>query len=124
MSRLKKSLWRLRINMSMISITDTAKNQLNDLCESNKKWAVKLSVKGGGCAGFSYDWNFLDGEKDLEEYDEVIDIGSNKFVVDGVSVMYVLGTTLDYKKEIFGSSFVFENPNAKSSCGCGTSFAF
>ena len=110
--------------MSMISITDTAKNQLNDLCESNKKWAVKLSVKGGGCAGFSYDWNFLDGEKDLEEYDEVIDIGSNKFVVDGVSVMYVLGTTLDYKKEIFGSSFVFENPNAKSSCGCGTSFAF
>ena len=107
----------------MISITDSAKRQLKDLCESNHKWAVKLSVKGGGCAGFTYDWSFLDDESQLESLDEVIDVDSKKFVVDGVSVMYVLGTQLDYKKEIFGSNFVFSNPNVTSKCGCGTSFA-
>lgn len=108
----------------MISITESAKKQINDLCESNNKWGVKLSVKGGGCAGFSYDWNFVESEGDLDANDEVINVDSKKFVVDGMSLMFVLGTRLDYKREIFGSSFVFENPNAKSSCGCGTSFAF
>jgi iron-sulfur cluster insertion protein len=108
----------------MISITDSAKKQLIDLCESNKKWGVKLAVKGGGCAGFSYDWSFIDQESEVLSDDEIIDLEQAKFVVDGMSLMFVLGTELDYKREIFGSSFVFENPNAKSSCGCGTSFAF
>ena len=107
----------------MISITETAKKQLKELCESNQKWAVKLSVKGGGCAGFTYDWSFLDNETQLDSLDEVIDVDSKKFVIDGVSVMYVMGTQLDYKKEIFGSNFVFSNPNVTSKCGCGTSFA-
>lgn len=108
----------------MISITESAKKQLTDLCQSNNKWAVKLAVKGGGCAGFSYDWSFIDTENDVLSDDEVIDLKDAKFVLDGTSLMFVLGTELDYKREIFGSSFVFENPNAKSSCGCGTSFAF
>lgn len=107
----------------MISITDSAKKQIKELCESNNKWAVKLSVKGGGCAGFTYDWAFLNSEEELEKNDEIFDIEEKKFVVDSMSLMYVIGTKLDYKKEIFGSSFVFENPNATSSCGCGTSFA-
>lgn len=108
----------------MLSITESAKKQLIDLCESNKKWGVKLAVKGGGCAGFSYDWSFIDQENEVLDNDEVIDLEQAKFIVDGMSLMFVLGTELDYKREIFGSSFVFENPNAKSSCGCGTSFAF
>lgn len=107
----------------MISITDSAKNQIKELCRSNNKWAVKLSVKGGGCAGFTYDWSFLESENDINADDEIFDLESTKFVVDGMSLMYVLGTKLDYKNEIFGSNFVFENPNATSSCGCGTSFA-
>jgi iron-sulfur cluster assembly accessory protein len=107
----------------MIKITDSAKTQLKDLCVSNNKWGVKLSVSGGGCAGFTYDWNFLDKETDVEKDDEIIDVDSKKFVIDGTSLLYVIGTQLDYKKEIFGSNFVFENPNAKSSCGCGTSFS-
>jgi iron-sulfur cluster insertion protein len=107
----------------MISITDSAKNQIRELCENNNKWGVKLSVKGGGCAGFTYDWAFLNNETELEENDEVFHINERKFVIDGMSLIYVLGTKLDYKKEIFGSNFVFENPNAISSCGCGTSFA-
>lgn len=107
----------------LISITDSAKQQLKILCEKNGKWGVKLAVKGGGCAGFTYDWRFLDNESQLEQLDEVIDLDSNKFVIDGVSVLYVSGTQLDYKTEIFGSNFVFSNPNATSKCGCGTSFA-
>jgi iron-sulfur cluster insertion protein len=108
----------------MISITESASQQIQQLCESNDKWGVKLAVKGGGCAGFSYDWSFIDSEEELLDDDEIIDVNSKKFIVDGMSLMFVLGTQLDYKREIFGSSFVFENPNAKSSCGCGTSFAF
>lgn len=107
----------------MISLTDSAKNQIKDLCISNNKWGIRLAVKGGGCAGFTYDWSFVEDESQIEKLDAVIAIDDKKFIVDGVSVMYVLGTRLDYKKEIFGSSFVFENPNATSSCGCGTSFA-
>lgn len=107
----------------MLSITESAKNQIIDLCELNNKWGVKLAVKGGGCAGFTYDWSFVDQSNDLEKDDEIIDLGKKKFIIDGISLMYIIGTTLDYKKEIFGSSFVFENPNASASCGCGTSFA-
>jgi iron-sulfur cluster insertion protein len=107
----------------MITITDSAKQQIKDLCESNSKWGLKLAVKGGGCAGFTYDWSFIDTDESVEKDDVTFDIDEKKFVVDGMSLMYVIGTTLDYKREIFGSNFTFENPNAKSSCGCGTSFA-
>lgn len=107
----------------MIKITESAKNQLELLTKTNQKWGVKIAVKGGGCAGFTYDWSFLDSKDDLIDGDEVIALDNANFVIDGMSLMYLLGTQLDYKSEIFGSSFVFENPNASSSCGCGTSFA-
>ncbi len=107
----------------MITLTESAKSQIKELCESNNKWGIKLAVKGGGCAGFTYDWSFLESEEQLEKGDEIIVVEDKQFIVDGMSLMYVLGTTLDYKKEIFGSSFTFSNPNATSSCGCGTSFA-
>jgi iron-sulfur cluster assembly accessory protein len=93
----------------MISITDSAKNQIRELCENNNKWGVKLSVKGGGCAGFTYDWAFLNNETELEENDEVFHINERKFVIDGMSLIYVLGTKLDYKKEIFCEILI--NPN-------------
>lgn len=107
----------------MLSITESAKRQIKELCESNNKWGIKLAVKGGGCAGFTYDWSFVDDQSMVEDDDEVIEVDSKNFIVDGMSLMYIIGTELDYKREIFGSSFVFENPNAKSSCGCGTSFS-
>lgn len=107
----------------MISITESAKNQIKELCESNKKWGVKLSVAAGGCAGFQYDWSLINDESEIDGIDDVYDIDDKKFIVDGTSSLYIDGTILDFKKEIFGSNFVFENPNATSSCGCGTSFA-
>ena len=82
----------------------------------NKKY-VRLSVKGGGCAGFGYDWTFEDTPNDT---DLVVD---DTLLVDKIYEMYILGMQLDYKNDIFGANFVFNNPKAKSSCGCGTSFS-
>jgi|TARA_R110000751_G_scaffold59119_1_gene124324 iron-sulfur cluster assembly accessory protein len=77
-------------------------------------------VTGGGCAGFSYKWDFVDcPNKD----DEVVDITpADKLIIDATSVMYLLGMEIDYRKEIYGSMLHIENPNAMSSCGCGESF--
>ena len=82
----------------------------------NKKF-VRLAVKGGGCAGFNYDWSFTDEE--LRE-DIVID---NMLVVDRINELYLTGMELDYTYDDFESAFVFNNPKATSSCGCGTSFS-
>lgn len=108
----------------MISVTDNAKEQLKMLCISNNKWAVKLAVKGGGCAGFQYDWSFVDKNEELDPIDEIITIDDNNvLILDGPSIIFIAGTVLDYKKEIFGSSFSLSNPNVQSKCGCGTSFS-
>jgi len=106
-----------------IDVTDSAKQQMKNLLSKNQdKYAVRLSVLGGGCAGFKYDWGFLDKAEEVEEGDIVVDLDPGKFVVDKLSVMFVLGTTVNYKEEVFGSHFELVNPNAKSSCGCGESF--
>ena len=101
----------------MIQLTNEALNHLeNQTKEHNKKY-VRLQVKGGGCAGFEYEWSFED--EDNRE-DMIIE---NVLLIDRMNELYLRGMHLDYKKEIWGSSFVFENPMAKSSCGCGTSFS-
>lgn len=105
----------------MITITENAKNYLNDqLLKQNHRY-VKLSVKGGGCAGFSYDYSFCN-EKDPMDFE--IDLGFGRgFIVDGLSLMYVAGTELDYVTDLAGSALKLKNPNETSSCGCGKSFA-
>ena len=82
----------------MIKLTDNALLHLRKLIKEHNKKYVRLQVKGGGCAGFEYEWSF----EDNDTRNDVI---------------------LDYKQEIFGSNFVFDNPMTKSSCGCGTSFS-
>ena len=108
--------------MSMIEITDSAQQQIIDLCVEHKTDAVKLQVKGGGCSGFQYEWGFVNNNE-IAKDDEVMDFGEGKFVVDGMSVFYIAGTQIDYVREVFGSHFQIINPTAKSSCGCGESFA-
>ena len=109
--------------MPILTLTDTAKQKIKDLCESNNKYAVSLGIKGGGCAGFSYDWGFAD-ESTIQPSDELIEVDGGKLVVDSHSVMYLLGTELNYVHEVFGSHFEINNPNTKSSCGCGESIQF
>ena len=101
----------------MIQLTNEALNHLENLTKEHNKKYVRLQVKGGGCAGFEYEWSFED--EDNRE-DMIIE---NVLLIDRLNELDLRGMHLDYKKEIWGSSFVFENPMAKSSCGCGTSFS-
>ena len=102
---------------AMIQLTNEALNHVENLTKEHNKKYVRLQVKGGGCAGFEYEWSFED--EDNRE-DMIIE---NVLLIDRMNELYLRGMHLDYKKEIWGSSFVFENPMAKSSCGCGTSFS-
>ncbi len=101
----------------MLTILDKAKDRLTHLTKENGKKYVRLSVKGGGCAGFGYDWSFEDKATDK---DLIVD---DLLLLDPIYEMYIIGMQLDYKDDVFGANFVFNNPNAKSSCGCGTSFS-
>lgn len=81
---------------------------------------LRVGVKGGGCSGFSY---LLDLTEAQKETDEAFDQHGIKVVCDPKSYLYLNGTTIDFKDEIMGRGFVFQNPNATSSCGCGSSFS-
>ena len=105
--------------MSVVFLTDSAKEHMSQMLEEHQKGAVKLKLQGGGCAGFKYDWTLEDAP---EQDDEVIDLPNGKFLIDSMSIMYLIGSTVDYKKEVFGSYMNISNPNATSSCGCGESF--
>jgi len=107
--------------MDAVFLTDSAKEQMTLLLKNNDKPAIKLQIQGGGCAGFKYDWVMADG---IEEGDEVIDLLNGKFIIDSTSIMYLLGSTIDYKKEVFGSYFDIRNPASTNSCGCGESVGF
>ena len=107
--------------MSIVNLTEEAKQHMATMLKQHDKPAIRLGLKGGGCAGFKYEWSM---EDDIKADDEQIKIENGLFVVDPASVMYLLGTTIDYKKEIFGSYFDIKSPNATSSCGCGESVAF
>ena len=108
--------------MSLFTVTDNAKKQVSILCVKNNKSAVKLSVKGGGCAGFKYQWDFINDDQ-IKNDDEIIAVDNGKFVVGGEGLLFLSGTKVDYVEEVWGSSFQITNPTATSSCGCGESFA-
>tara|TARA_B100000900_G_C20600112_1_gene725137 strand:+ start:1276 stop:1638 length:363 start_codon:yes stop_codon:yes gene_type:complete len=111
--------------MSFLTLTDAAKKQIDTICDENQVYAVTLNMKGGGCAGFEYEWGTYATPNDLKEDDEVFKTDTNcTFVVGAQSVMFLMGTKVDYKKDIMGSMFEIINPNAKSSCGCGISVNF
>jgi iron-sulfur cluster insertion protein len=106
----------------MITVTDNAFNKIRDLIveeKDNKNLALRMSVKGGGCSGFQYEFTFDDKQ---EEDDFVVEKDFIKVFVDSMSAQYLTGATLDYKEEKFNSQFVITNPEVKGTCGCGSSF--
>ena len=106
----------------MIDITESAKNKIKDILydEGNPKMSLRTFVQGGGCSGFSYGFT-LDEEKNYDDFEIVLD--EFKVVIDAMSMQYLQGASIDYKEEAMGSQFVITNPNAQSTCGCGSSFS-
>ena len=100
----------------MIQITDSAKDYLTSMTESESKRFAFLSVLGGGCSGFQYKWELTDKEEDGIVVEDIL-------VVDKIAEMFVIGCTVDYVKEFGGSYLKIVNPNATAQCGCGESFA-
>ena len=105
----------------MIKLTDNADIHLSSVLNENigMYTAIRLSVNSGGCSGFTYDWQLTSSE---EKGDHVIDLDSGKLFIDSVSILYLEGMTVDYKKDIFGQRLMIDNPNVESMCGCGESF--
>lgn len=105
----------------MIQLTNSAIDYLLGQCNKTGHKYVKLLVKGGGCAGFSYEYEFSDN---TIPGDFTVSLDNDHgFVVDVTSQMFVVGTTLDYVSDLSGSALKLSNPNEVSSCGCGKSFA-
>ena len=103
----------------MINLTDNADIHLSSIINENDTTDIRLAVSSGGCSGFSYDWQLTSDE---ETGDHVISLDSGKLLIDTVSLLYLEGMTIDYKKDIFGQRLMIDNPNVKSMCGCGESF--
>lgn len=107
----------------MIQVTASAKEKIIDiLIDENKPHTVLRSfVQGGGCSGFNYGF-MLDTEINSDDFE--IEISDKyKVVVDAMSMQYMTGASIDYKEDLMGSQFVITNPNAQSTCGCGSSFS-
>ena len=104
----------------MIELTEAATKEIVRLIENEPNvHALRLYVKAGGCSGMSYGMAF---EQDPNPEDRVFDSGDVSIVLDPKSYLLLKGVRLDFKESLMGRGFVFENPNAKSACGCGTSF--
>jgi iron-sulfur cluster insertion protein len=107
----------------MIELTESAKIKIIDLLteENNPKLALRTFVQGGGCSGFSYGFTF---DEEVNEDDFEIPVNDTfKVLVDAMSMQYLTGAEIDYKDDLMGSSFSIKNPNAQTSCGCGSSFS-
>ena len=107
----------------MITITDKAKSKIDQLMEEaqmDTTYFLRVSVKGGGCSGLSYNLDFDDEEKTGDQFFEDRGI---KIALDMKSFLYLAGTELDYSDGLNGKVFNFHNPNASRSCGCGESFS-
>ena len=107
-----------------VILTETAAREIKTIIQQQEldaeKVRLRVGVKGGGCSGFSYLLDLTETQKDS---DEIFEQHGIKIICDPKSMLYLSGVTIDFKDEIMGRGFVFHNPNATSSCGCGSSFS-
>jgi len=104
------------------SVTEKALMQIKKIKSENSigdEFGLRIGVKGGGCSGYTYSLGFDSKER---EGDSIIEIDDVKLYIDGKSLFYISGTQLDYTDGLSGRGFVFNNPNAENTCGCGSSF--
>jgi iron-sulfur cluster insertion protein len=99
-----------------LNFTDQALNQINLITRGNEKKYFRITVQGGGCSGFKYNFGF----DSQQNGDDVI---FGKTIIDKSSLDIIAGSVVDFKKEMIGETFVIDNPKATASCGCGLSFS-
>jgi iron-sulfur cluster insertion protein len=106
----------------MITVTESAVAKIRDILSEENNPALKLRVfvQGGGCSGMSYGFT-LDETQNEDDWD--LDISGVKVLVDSMSGGYLQGAEIDYKDDVMGASFTIKNPNAQTTCGCGSSFS-
>jgi len=106
----------------MINVTESCVAKVQELIaeENNPDLKLRVFVQGGGCSGFQYGFTFDEIQND-DDFD--IEVAGVKFLVDSMSAQYLQGANIDYTEDIQGSSFVIKNPNAQTTCGCGSSFS-
>lgn len=107
----------------MIKITDTAKDKIISILTEEKAKIIRFGLRGGGCNGFTYFLSIETGPLSEDDFEYLLD-DSHKIVVDAASSMYLTEAEVDYKKDIMGETFVFNNPSQTASCGCGNSVSF
>jgi iron-sulfur cluster insertion protein len=105
-----------------LNFTDAAAHKVSELIEQEGNSALKLRVyvQGGGCSGFQYGFTF---DEEVQEGDTEIANGGVTLLVDPMSVQYLMGAEIDYREDLSGAQFIIRNPNATTTCGCGSSFA-
>jgi iron-sulfur cluster insertion protein len=105
-----------------ITITQTAQDKIADLLaeENNPNLKLRTFVQGGGCSGMQYGFTF---DEEQNEDDFTLEAGTVQVLIDSMSYQYLAGATIDYKEDLHGSSFSIKNPNAQTTCGCGSSFS-
>jgi iron-sulfur cluster insertion protein len=106
----------------MIDLTENAKNKVKELLleENNPNLKLRIFVQGGGCSGMQYGFTF---DHVVAEDDFTLSFDGVELLIDSMSNQYLEGAKIDYKEDIMGSSFSIDNPNAQTSCGCGSSFS-
>lgn len=108
---------------SEIKLTEKAAKEIKQLMSENsigEDYGLRIAVKGGGCNGMTYKLGF---EADVKDGDSVIEQNGVKLIIDGRSLFYLTGCELDFSSGLNGRGFIFNNPNAAKTCGCGESFA-
>lgn len=106
----------------MIELTENAKIKVKELLlgENNPNLKLRIFVQGGGCSGMSYGFTF---DEEINEDDFTLSFEEVELLIDSMSNQYLEGARIDYKEDVMGSSFSIDNPNAQTSCGCGSSFS-
>lgn len=107
----------------MVNITDSAFNRVKDIKLEDSipdNTALRVFVQGGGCSGMEYGFTF---DEEVNDDDFTFEQNNVKVLVDAMSMQYLSGAVIDFKDDINGSRFVIENPNAQTTCGCGSSFS-
>lgn len=112
----------LQVPPAPILFTDAAAGKVKDLLaeEGNPELKLRVFVQGGGCSGFQYGFTF---DETINDDDTTIDKEGVQLLIDPMSFQYLVGAEIDYKDDLEGSQFVIRNPNANSTCGCGSSFS-